>query len=382
MRLIVVAVFVLTTASAKAQELPVNEVQVAFNGYFDSFDVNIAYPTVSATRQVAENTSISARYLVDIISAASIRSRFEVDGVTSATSTVHGDSEGSPDEIRHEFGVGATQLVGRGTVSANLLRSVEHDYTSSTITFGLARSFAEQNTDVSFGLVRSWDEVYPQTRTWRRDKNVTTWSAGVSQVLGPRAIGQIEFTYSDLDGFLSDAYQVVTIFTPVWEAVSLVEPRHPGRRLRRAIGARVNVMTTEESSLRIGYRRYWDSWDVRSNTFDVLAQQHVLDRDLTIGIAFRRYLQSKAAFFEDRYTSADGYVTVDSKLNANRSSEVQIRLRAAGDRLSWIPTLQVDGLDLNVTATYYRRRTNSPDWHSRRDVLSALITSIGVRVRY
>jgi hypothetical protein len=230
--------------------------------------------------------------------------------------------------------------------------------------------------------VRSWDENYPQTRTWRRDKNVTTWSVGLSQVLSPRAIGQVEFSYTDIDGFLSDPYQVVTILTPEWESVSLVEPRSPDRRIRRAGGARLNVMLGEESAVRVGYRRYWDSWDVRSNTYDLQLRRNFLERDLTLGVGFRRYLQSKAYFFESTYAEPSAYMSVDSKLNANRSSEIQLRLRMAGHRLGWISALQRDGLDVNVSATFYRRRTNSPDWHSRRDVLTAVVTSIGVRVRY
>ena len=80
----------MVSASALAQDLPPDEVQVNLNGYFDNFRVNIVYPSISMTGAISPTTSLTGRYLVDVISAASMRSQFQVDGVTSASGRGHG----------------------------------------------------------------------------------------------------------------------------------------------------------------------------------------------------------------------------------------------------------------------------------------------------
>ncbi len=71
-----------------AQLLPANETQVNFSGYFDDFSVSVLYPSISLTKRVSESTSITGRYLVDMITAASIKRHNpspKVDVVTSAS---------------------------------------------------------------------------------------------------------------------------------------------------------------------------------------------------------------------------------------------------------------------------------------------------------
>ncbi len=56
-----------------AQLLPANETQVNFSGYFDNFNVQVYYPSIYFTKHISSSTNISGRYLVDMITAASIR---------------------------------------------------------------------------------------------------------------------------------------------------------------------------------------------------------------------------------------------------------------------------------------------------------------------
>ena len=74
---------------------------------------------------------MTGRYLIDVVSAASIRgetpqsegddddrSRQVVDVVTSASGRGGEEPEG-PDDLRHEFGFGVTQLMAGSTITVN-----------------------------------------------------------------------------------------------------------------------------------------------------------------------------------------------------------------------------------------------------------------------
>ena len=367
---------------AWGQEVPADELQVNLNGYFDNFRVTVVYPTVSLTKQVRETTSLTGRYLVDVISAASMKSRFDVDGVTSATSRRHGGGEGGLDEVRHEVGLGVTQLLSKATVSVNGIYSTEHDYTSRTLAAQLAYPFARQNTTLRLGIVRSWDQVFPQTRSWTEDKRIFTLSGGLTQVLGKRLIAQLDVSYAENTGLLSDPYQVVTILQG--EAVSTFEPVHPDRRRRKAAGLRANYRLTPRWVLHLGYRYYWDDWDVRSHTMSTRFQ-HRFPADIRVSLGTRTYLQSKAFFFEADYSAPVPLMAVDSKLDQGYSAELQVNAVFGPSSLGRVPLLKLfanEKVELNLSFNAYLRHTASPDWHSRFRNLYAYIVSIGYRYRF
>jgi hypothetical protein len=382
---------------AYGQEGPDNELQVNFNGYFDNFNVNILYPSVSLNQKIGSSTRFNGRYLVDAITAASMRTRFDVDGVTSATSrnvdgvtsaSQIGASSRAPqttfDEVRHEFGAGLSREFGRGgSASVNALYSTEHDYSSKTLAGQITYPFAKKNTVVQFGAVRSWDLCFPDTRTWKKRKDVYTVSGGLTQALGPMAIAQVDASYTVNRGYLTDPYQVVRVIRG--DAFTTYNTSAPDRRVRSAVGTRVNFMMTSSSSLQLGYRYYWDDWKIRSNTVHALVQRHFLESNLTLGIGLRHYTQSSAYFFKPQYPAAEPYMTVDSKLNSCVSDELQFKIEIRSDLLETIPLLNVLAADNSAflaDLNFYRRRTPTPDWFSRYRNLYAYILSFGWRYRF
>ncbi len=378
---LILSVFILS-ASLIPQELPLNEVQVNINGYFDNFGVNILYPTVSVNKQISDKTSLNARYLVDVISAASMKTVFRVDGVSSATQNPHGGAESKPDEMRHELGGGITHLLGEILISLNGIYSTEHDYTSKTMAASVSIPFTKKNTVLNLGFVRSWDVVFPQTRFREKDKNVISLNAGLSQILGKGWITQLNLFYSRNDGFLSDAYQVVRFINR--DRVIYYSPNYPDNRDRRAVGIRSSYSIDGKSSIQLGYRYYWDTWDVRSHTFNALYQRH-LSEMVTLAVGARFYNQTKAYFFKETYAVPEELMAVDAKLNASVSQEIELKLNIKGDALSGIPFLRnffSQETDLSASLNFYIRQTPSPDWFSRRKTLYAYILSIGYRYRF
>jgi hypothetical protein len=376
----------------KADELPENEFQAVFNGYFDNFRVNILYPMVSLTKRVSGSTSITGRYLVDCITAASMRSRFEIDGMTSATSRPVTDAvtsasqrnsrypESTFDEVRHEWNAGLSHLTGDGSLSLNLLYSTEHDYRSWTLATQFSYPFAMKNTAVQLGFVRSWDEIFPDTRSWTRNKAVFTASAGLTQILSQTWIVQANLSATRLSGYLSDPYQPVPIFRGnnfIYHETVL-----PGVRLRKAAGLRSNWMWNENSSIQVGYRYYLDDWAVRSHTAELFFQQYLAEKAIRLSLDMRRYIQQKADFFKTEYTDDQGFLTVDSKLNNLWSNEVEISADIKGTLFDPFDFLYGDRVDYRVALGFYQRHTPTPDWFSGYKTLYAYTLTVGLRYRF
>ncbi len=371
-------VLMVFTSAVSSQDLPQNELQVNLNSYFDNFKVKIIYPTISFTKNLTDSSTISLRYLVDVISAASMKSYFAVDGVTSATDKGDGGGDDHPDEVRNEFGIGLSQVINGGVVSANAIYSTEHDYRSVTLAGTYSHPFAKKNTVVQLGMVRSWDTVFPQIRMWKKEKNVYTFSINLTQILSKYLISQALFSYNVTKGFLSDAYKVIQIIQE--GAVINYEPVHPGKRIRKAIGLRTNYKIDQKSALQLGLRYYWDTWDISSFTTSVTFQQHVSDF-ATISLGFRNYVQSRAFFYKDIYQGPEEYMAVDSKLDEGYSNEYQFKLSLNGGHLKGVPFLFNENVQLNMRINFYHRHTVTPDWHFRAKDLYAYLVSFGVRYR-
>ncbi len=375
------------TTAALAQELPQDELQVNINSYFDNFGVNVIYPEVSVQKAVSNTTSLSGRILTDVITAASMKCHFDsvysfenikqgIDAYTSASKRTAGGADNTPDEFRGEFGLGLTQMFGDVSLALNNLYSIEHDYSSETITGSLAVPFAKKNTILQLGIVKSWDKNFPQTRIWTAKKNALSSSLTLTQILGTGFIAQMELFYSYLNGFLSDPYQVVTIYNVDSNFVRLYETIEPSTRNRGAAGIRGIYRLSDLSSLELGYRYYTDDWNVKSHTLSGKYQRLFHNNQIILGLSDRVYFQTKAFFFKDIYSVEEPYMTVDPKLNGVFSNEIELNLTMNGDLL---PMINDDKAEMSARFQFYIRRTDSPDWFSRFNILYSYLLSIGFR---
>ncbi len=367
-----------------AQLLPANETQVNFSGYFDDFSVSVLYPSISLTKRVSESTSITTRYLVDMITAASIKSHNpapKVDVVTSASGR-SGNQNSAPtfDEVRHEFNIGVAQLLGSGILTADGLYSTESDYTSSTLIGNFTQYFAENNTSLQLGIVRSWDKVFPKTKHWTKDKNVTTLNANFTQNISKSLVLQLLSSYTDNNGLLSDNYQLVPI--SIGGKDSLFDPIHPDLRIRRAAALSLKYRLTDQSSLQVGYRYYWDSWDITSNTFSANYERY-LSKHVILDVGWRGNFQTQAFFFKQKYLIPEQYMTTDIKLDAAYSNELQLNfILSGGDRQNFLPFMKDERVQYIFNFNFYLRHTNTPYWFNNKNNLFATNINIGIRYRY
>lgn len=398
-------------SNVSAQELPPEEIQVNFNGYFDNADVNIVYPSVNASKKISENTMLNVLYQADLVSAASMKSSFDgverspfsPDGLSSASSkntapdavsaaSTLTPSITDPDDVRHEVVLGVTQVFDQTTVSMSGIYSTEHDYDSKTLALSLSHPLNQKNTVVQLGLVGSFDNVFPdiaamKSASWEKSKDVFTFSGGVSQVLSPLLIAQLNLSYSTNSGFLSDPYQVVSIWDSENNNVRYFNTYHPDSRQRLAIGLRLNYSLYELTSLQVGYRYYWDDWEINSHTFNIFANQYFLEKNFTVGAGIRYYTQTNAYFFKPEYDMAwinDGnYFTVDNRLDAFYSLEYELSLKFSGSLFKDTPVVglafQGEGSQMILGFNFYQRHNDTPDWFIGYNTLYAYILSLGFR---
>ena len=400
---VILFVFLFTTISW-AQELPPDEFQINFSGYFDSFDVNVLYPSISLTRKVSETTSITGRYLVDMITAASIRGssgggtpseeddddfdklakttgKKKVDAITAASVSAGGYSEDPAfDDVRQEFNLGITHLIGGNRISLNGIYSTERDYTSSTLAGTISRDFALKNTTVELGFVRSWDQVFPVTKDWTHNKNVVSYSLNFSQLISRYALIQFLTSYMENNGYLSDAYNQISIGPP--DAPVLYDPIHPDNRIRRAVGTRLKFRLDPTSSMQIDYRYYWDSWEVSSHTISASYMTH-LSPHVIFELGLRHYLQSRAYFFKPEYFQAEPLMTVDIKLDKSYSNDLQLELIIDGGRgQDYLPFLTSEKVQYILGLNIYQRQTETGYWYNGDTNLLATNFNIGLRYRF
>ncbi len=360
-----------------------NEVSVDFNGYSDSAGVDVLYPSVTLRRDLRPTTEASVRYLVDAITSASMRSQIDVDGITSATTRAHGGPTGSFDEVRHEWAGGVTQEIGsRNTASANLIYGTENDYESVSVALAATRSLAEGNAQIEVGVVRSWDEVTPVTRDWKRSKDTTNWSGSLTQALTRRSILQINVTHTAMNGYLANPYHVVEVIDPAQREVYRLEERHPWTRSRTGVGGSLKLSTGERSSLEFGYRWYGDSWNVGSRTLHGGIHRALGSADpIRLSLGCRVYSQGRAEFFNAFYTGDEAYRSVDGRLDELKSTELELQASMPATMLGWHAD-EGESPRVSMRLVWYHRKTALPDWHQRSSTLRAVVFGLGFRYSY
>jgi len=364
----------------RAQDVPENELDVRINSYFDNFGVTVFYPEITISKKIGENTSISGRYLTDIISAASMKANFQYDGLTTATPKKTGGGDNTPDEWRHDLGTGITQKIFQGVVSLNANYSIEHDYSSKTLLGSISYPFAKKNTVLQFSYLRSWDKVFPQIWTWTKDRNTSSISLGLTQVISKNVITQFDGSYISVSGYMLDGYQVVRIINSDSSYLSVL-PNDPDTRIRKALGIRTNIGVTKKVTLQLGYRYYWDTWDIHSNTFSLKLSKN-FSPVFSGSAELRHYVQTQAYFFKPVYSQVEQYMTVEGELKSGYSDEIELSFTLRGRKGYDVPFIKSDKLALTGSLGIYRRFTDTPDWFTDLQTLWAYILSLGIRYNF
>ena len=239
--------------AASGATLPEDKAEAIFHVY-DGGGVKATGPALLVRKSLFDRVSLSAQYYVDAVSNASI------DVVTTA----------SPfKEKRTAYDFSAETVVRDSTLSVSLSRSTEPDYTADAIGFDVAHEVFGGMSTVSMGFTRASDQVGKKGVVgWIDKARHWQYRAGLTQILSPRWLVSANAEVISDDGYLGSPYRVARVFG------AAVPERNPRTRTGRAVKFRSITDTgawVERSSFRAEYRTYWDTWDIKAQTFGSVA---------------------------------------------------------------------------------------------------------------
>jgi hypothetical protein len=220
---------------------------------------------------------------VDVVTSASPDA---IDVVSAASRHVEG---GSIDWTTSYKATRAWELSIR-----NALR-LEEPFRSWHSGLGVRRSFADEATVVSAGVldVFDWFDRFgiDGHRHGHADRNGTTGSVSLTQVLTPTTVANVNYGVTVMEGELGNTWNSVPLSTGDRGAEIL-----PARRTRHALVARASQWLPWNGALRLYYRFYADDWGIVAHS----AEGHLMQRltpELYVGGYYRFHRQSGAYFF-------------------------------------------------------------------------------------
>lgn len=323
------------TQAASAAEDDVWEIDSAVLFYSEGSDrVSLIEPVVGVRKALGIEEYVSVRLVVDVLTGASPNGAIPADGVQTFT-TPSGNStyQVQPGETPLDDTFRDTRVALnaawdkpltdqlKGVFSANL--STEYDYQSMGVSATLARDFNQRNTTLSAGLSYNQDTIDPvggtpvgltpmpdfpavkATQWGSEDKTVTELLLGVTQVVNRRTLMQLNYTWGNDDGYLTDPYKLLSV-TDGAGNLSTGDPylfeKRPDSRERQTIFWRT-LYQPSDNVIDVSYRYFWDDWGMRSHTLDTryryeLGGGHYLQPHVRV------YRQSAADFY--RFNLVEG----------------------------------------------------------------------------
>jgi Protein of unknown function (DUF3570) len=266
---------------------------VQFHTFQDTRGVTVLSPTVDLDKDFTERTGLRARFGVDSISAASDScARCHPQGANNQRIYLSG-------AVRRKLGDTKLEIGGE--------LSKERFYQASTLAASISRSLDKGNTTVAGGFSFSWNrpQLHPSEETM--SQLAPSAYVAVTHAVSKGTAVQLGYQFDYVSGYQNSPF-LRTILNGSW---TLGET--PEQRTRHALTARLRQALPGASYLEADYRRYFDSWSMRSDAIHV-ALSHHFTRSLTASAAYRRYGQNGAFFYAPFYVGTPEFYTGDFRL--------------------------------------------------------------------
>lgn len=384
-RIHVSAVFALLVAIGPASALaePERDTQVTSDVlvYSDTDNVVVVSPQVGARHQLDDDGGeVSARYTLDAITAAS------ADVVSSATAEFS--------ELRNEVGLSLSKSFGDWLPSAGYRYSHEPDYRSHGVTAGITRTLAGGDTALGATAGVMFDSigrVDTPASAFSESMFSQTAEASWTQTLDKHTLARLVYSFTGQLGYLEKPYRSVPLFdadglaaagamggldADNYEQFRLgARPLEevPDSRFRHAIAGRgLRYLPPIESTLKLDYRLYFDSWGVTAHTVEP-ALRTQLGKYGRLDLWSRFHWQSSASFWRRAYVVAS-----PDEIPALRSTDRSLSESwhvTAGARTAWTLGAWTSYLEGGVMYSQF------PEFLFLDD-RTALIGQAGVRWRF
>jgi opacity protein-like surface antigen len=228
---------------------------------------------------------------------------------TAAPNTLPVDQAFRDSRVAVDLGY-STPITANTKLNIGVNGSVEQDYRSLSGRIGIAQDLNNKSTTLSLGVNFEQDQSKPfhgipvalspmsgtPAAARSRNKNVINAVAGITQVLTPNLVVQLNYSYGSSKGYHSDPYRILSVLDPTTGApLRYVYEGRPDKRTRQSVYGAAKLATGSFVT-DLSARYYHDSWGINSYTVE-LAEHVPLMSKAYIEPRVRYYHQSKADFF-------------------------------------------------------------------------------------
>jgi hypothetical protein len=247
--------------------------------------------------------------------------------------------------------------------------SWEHDFISLAGNAGLARDFNQKNTTLSIALNEELDSIKPiggaplpgtDYALFQKDggkhKSGTGLQLGLTQVMSPAWLTQLNLTADRFSGYLNDPYKIVSILDTVGNTTGYLYEKRPSERQRSSIYLENRVGGTRVSAgLSLRYMR--DDWGVHSDTAQLRVRWWNGPHDRYLEPTVRWYRQSAADFYVPWLDNGTGAypaaASADTRLGAFTAETVGLKYA-----VRWLADEDQPASELSVRLEIYRQNAS------------------------
>jgi len=172
---------------------------------------------------------------------------------------------------------------------------LENPFRSWDSGFAIRRSYADEATVVGASALEVFDWfdrfAIDGSRHGHTDRNGTTGSVSVTQVLTPTTVASLSYGVTVMEGTLGNTWNSVPLASGVRGPEIL-----PTERVRHALVGRAAQWLPWNGALRLYYRFYGDDWGIVAHSLEGQLLQR-LAPELYVGVTYRHHTQTGASFF-------------------------------------------------------------------------------------
>ena len=169
---------------------------------------------------------------------------------------------------------------------------------------------------------------------------------GFTQVINRRMLMQFNYSYSTVDGYLSDPFKVLSVLDSNGYAQDYLYESRPDSRVKQSLFAQTKYHF-EQNVVDVSYRYMWDDWKLDS---------HTIDSRLRVPLTSTSYLEPHLRFYQQ--SAADFYqpfLTQSSPMPMFASADYRIGEMSAYTIGLKYGMKMSDGNDLSFRLEYYRQ---------------------------
>lgn len=363
--------------SAQASEW---QFDTALMYYSETDRVSAVEGIVAGTREYKDSEFLSLKLTIDSLSGASANGAVaqpfaQTFSRPSGNGTYNVDANETPlddtfkDTRVQVNGSWSQPWKGQYTVSTGFHVSKEYDYLSLGGNGSISRDFDKKNTTLAIGVGYFYDEIEPeggipkplatlpfvlpstldnyinpfkgdtndQYRIASSDNKSTIDALfGLTQVINRRAIMQLNYSLSIVDGYLIDPFKIVSVVDDLGLAQNQIYEKRPDSRTKQSVYWQSKYHFSK-NIIDFSYRYMWDDWEIDSHTFDLryrieLAQGYLEPHA-------RYYMQEAAEFYQPFVNQSQplpDYVSADYRIGEMNAYTIGIKYgRYLGNNNEW-----------------------------------------------